>query len=448
VQADAILRLTLGQLVNLEQEKLGGEHRELLAKIGEFRRILSSDSNIKALIRGELVELETKHADERRTEISGEAGDIRDMAELITEATMVVTISRAGYVKRTAADVYRAQRRGGKGIKGTSTDEEDPIEHLFVASTHDWLLVFTTLGKVFSMRVFELPELARDAKGRALVNLLELEPGEKVADCRAVGGFEDPNQFLMLATRSGMVKKTALEQYRRRRTKGLIAVKLREGDELVDAVITKPGDELVLATAKGMAIRFPESDARPMGRDTSGVRGIKLGSGDRLVGMVVAEPDATLLTVCEHGYGKRTPFGAGTPVSGPAPGEEGAEESVAEEPAETEAADEGDGDAGSSGARYRTQRRGGKGIRDIKATARNGAVVSVVSVRDDDQVLMMTARGKIQRVNVRELRPMGRNTQGVRIMRLDDGDTLAAVVPVPPSEQEEADAPPAEGEQA
>jgi DNA gyrase subunit A len=363
---------------------------------------------------------------------------------------MVVTISRSGYVKRTAADVYRAQRRGGKGIKGTSTDEEDPIEHLFVASTHDWLLVFTTLGKVFSMRVFELPELARDAKGRALVNLLEFETGEKVADCRAVGGFEDPNQFLMLATRSGMVKKTALEQYRRRRTKGLIAVKLREGDELVDAVITKPGDELVLATAKGMAIRFPESDARPMGRDTSRVRGIKLGSGDRLVGMVVAEPEATLLTVCEHGYGKRTPFGAGTPVSGPAPGEEGAEEGgeqpVAEEPVEGEASDEGDGEAGSSGARYRTQRRGGKGIRDIKATARNGSVVSIVTVRDDDQVLMMTARGKIQRVNVREIRPMGRNTQGVRIMRMDEGDSLAAVVPVPPSEQEEADAP-ADGDQ-
>ena len=248
----------------------------------------------------------------------------------------------------------------------------------------------------------------------------------------------------MLATRGGIVKKTALEQYRRRRTKGLIAVKLREGDELIDAVITKPGDELVLATAKGMAIRFPESDARPMGRDTSGVRGIKLGAGDHLVGMVVADPAATLLTVCENGYGKRTPFGAGTPVSGPAPdGEAAGDETVAEEPETPEVVgDEGDGegDGGSSGTRYRTQRRGGKGIRDIKATVRNGQVVSIVSVSDDDQVLMMTARGKIQRVNVREVRPMGRNTQGVRIMRVDDGDALAAVVPVPPSEQEEADA--------
>jgi DNA gyrase subunit A len=435
VQADAILRLTLGQLVNLEQEKLGGEHRELLVKIGEFRRILSSEANIRALIREELVELEGRHADERRTEISGEAGDIRDMAELITEATMVVTISRAGYVKRTPADVYRAQRRGGKGLTGARTDEEDPIEHLFVASTHDWLLVFTTLGKVFSMRVFELPELARDAKGRALVNLLEFEPGEKVADCRAVSGFEDPDQYMLLATRSGVVKKTALEQYRRRRTKGLIAVKLREGDELVDAVVTRTGDELVLATAKGMAIRFPESDARPMGRDTSGVRGIKLGSGDRLVGMVVADPDATLLTVCENGYGKRTPFGAGTPVAGPAPGEEG--EAPEPEPAEP-AGDDAEGEGDPSGMRYRTQHRGGKGIRDIKTTARNGQVVAVVAVRDGDQVLMMTARGKIQRVNVREIKPIGRNTQGVRIMRLDEGDVLAAVVPVPAGEAEEA----------
>jgi DNA gyrase subunit A len=439
VQADAILRLTLGQLVNLEQEKLGGEHRELLGKIGEFRRILSSEANIKALIREDLVELEAKHADPRRTEISGEAGDIRDMAELITEATMVVTITRTGYVKRTAADVYRAQRRGGKGLKGASADEEDPIEHLFVASTHDWLLVFTTLGKVFSMRVFELPELARDAKGRALVNLLEFEPGEKVAQCRAVSGFEDADQYLLLATRSGVVKKTALEQYRRRRTKGLIAVKLREGDELVGAAITKAGDELVLSTAKGMAIRFPESDARPMGRDTSGVRGIKLGSGDRLVGMVVADADATLLTVCENGYGKRTPFGTGTPLSGPA-ADDGGDASPAEPGSDSDAEPEGDEE--SSGMRYRTQHRGGKGIRDIKTTSRNGHVVAVVSVRDEDQVLMMTSRGKIQRVNVAEIKSIGRNTQGVRIMRLDEGDSLAAVVPVPPGEQEEADAPP------
>ena len=194
VQAEAILRLTLGQLVNLEQTKLSGEHRELLIKIGEFRRILSSESNIRALIREELLDLENKHADERRTEISGEAADIRDMAELITEASMVVTISRAGYIKRTGSITYRAQRRGGKGLTGARTDDEDPIEHLFVASTHDWLLVFTTLGKVFTLRVFELPELARDARGRALVNLLELEPGEKVADCRAVGGFEATEQ--------------------------------------------------------------------------------------------------------------------------------------------------------------------------------------------------------------------------------------------------------------
>ena len=424
VQADAVLRLTLGQLVNLEQEKLGGEHGELLVKIREFLRILSSEDNIRALIRADLLAIESKFAQPRRTEISGEVADIRDMAELITESTMVVTITRSGYVKRTAADTYRAQRRGGKGLTGARVDESDPVEHFFVASTHDWLLVFTTRGKVFSMRVFELPELARDAKGRALVNLLEFEEGERVAECRAVSGFDNPDQCLLLAARSGTVKKTPLEQYRRRRTKGLIAVKLKEGDELIGAVVTQPGDELVLATASGMAIRFPESDARPMGRDTSGVRGIKLGKGDSLVGLVVANPSATLLTVCEKGYGKRTPFGAGTPLT---EGEASAVTSTEE--SETE----------SSGMRYRTQRRGGKGVRDIKTTARNGKVVSIVSVRDEDQVLMMTARGKLQRVNVGEIKAIGRNTQGVRIMRLDDADSLAAVVPVPPSEQEEAE---------
>ena len=430
VQADAVLRLTLGQLVNLEQEKLGGEHSELLVKIREFLRILSSEDNIRALIRADLLAIESKFAQPRRTEISGEVADIRDMAELITESTMVVTITRSGYVKRTAADTYRAQRRGGKGLTGARVDESDPVEHFFVASTHDWLLVFTTRGKVFSMRVFELPELARDAKGRALVNLLEFEEGERVAECRAVSGFDNPDQCLLLAARSGTVKKTPLEQYRRRRTKGLIAVKLKEGDELIGAVVTQPGDELVLATASGMAIRFPESDARPMGRDTSGVRGIKLGKGDSLVGLVVADPSATLLTVCEKGYGKRTPFGAGTPLT------EG-ETSVATSAEESETE--------SSGMRYRTQRRGGKGVRDIKTTARNGKVVSIVSVRDEDQVLMMTARGKLQRVNVGEIKAIGRNTQGVRIMRLDDADSLAAVVPVPPSEQEEAETVP-EGE--
>ena len=430
VQADAVLRLTLGQLVNLEQEKLGGEHSELLIKIREFLRILSSEENIRALIRADLLAIESKFAQPRRTEISGEVADIRDMAELITESTMVVTITRSGYVKRTAADTYRAQRRGGKGLTGARVDESDPVEHFFVASTHDWLLVFTTRGKVFSMRVFELPELARDAKGRALVNLLEFEEGERVAECRAVSGFDNPDQCLLLAARSGTVKKTPLEQYRRRRTKGLIAVKLKEGDELIGAVVTQPGDELVLATASGMAIRFPESDARPMGRDTSGVRGIKLGKGDSLVGLVVADPSATLLTVCEKGYGKRTPFGAGTPLT------EG-ETSVATSAEESETE--------SSGMRYRTQRRGGKGVRDIKTTARNGKVVSIVSVRDEDQVLMMTARGKLQRVNVGEIKAIGRNTQGVRIMRLDDADSLAAVVPVPPSEQEEAETVP-EGE--
>ncbi len=224
---------------------------------------------------------------------------------------MVVSISHRGYIKRTAASVYRAQRRGGKGLRGASTEDEDPIEHLFVASTHAYLLFFTNKGKVYWQKVYELPQLGRDSRGRAIVNLLNLSEGEKITDCRAVRDFNLPGHLLVMATRRGLVKKTRLEAYSRPKRGGIIAIKLREDDELVDVVVTKPGDDLLLATAGGFAIRFKQTDARPMGRNTSGVKGISLQSGDELVGMVVTNTNATLLTVCEHGYGKRTPFGSG-----------------------------------------------------------------------------------------------------------------------------------------
>ncbi|MDH3719479.1 MAG: DNA gyrase subunit A, partial [Planctomycetota bacterium] len=329
---------------------------------------------------------------------------------LITEETMVVSISHNGYIKRTPASVYRAQRRGGKGLKGAKAEDEDPIEHLFVASTHAYLLFFTNRGRVHWQKVYDLPQLSRDSRGRAVVNLLNLREGEKIADCRAVRDFNMPGHFLLMATASGLVKKTALEAYSRPRQGGIIAIKLREGDELVDVVITKPGDSVVLASAKGMAIRFDESDARPMGRNSSGVRGIKLVTGDELVGMVVAEPEATLLTTCANGYGKRTLFGA------PAVAEEGEAE-----------------DAGSAG-HYRTQKRGGKGVRDIKTTKRNGPVVGIARVTDEDEVIMMTRRGKLQRIAASDISVIGRNTQGVRIMALDDDDNLVAVVRVPRDE--------------
>ncbi|MEX2121235.1 MAG: DNA gyrase subunit A [Pirellulales bacterium] len=439
VQADAILRMTLGQLVNLEQEKLGGEYRELLDEITEYQRILSDDRNILAIIRQDLVELKKKHGDARRTEISGEELGTIDLADLITEENMVVTISHQGYIKRTAASTYRAQRRGGKGLKGAKTEDEDPIRHLFAASTHDYLLFFTNRGKVYWQKVYDLPQLGRESRGRAVVNLLNFTEGETIADCRAVRDFS-PDHFLMMATRRGLVKKTSLAQYSRPQRNGIIAIKLREDDELVDVAVTRPGDEVVLSTARGMAIRFRESTARPMGRNTSGVKGISLTAGDELVGMVVADPEATLLTVCRHGYGKRTAFGPNSPAPADAAGRPAGEESlepeddsVVGEGPEAAADESAEEDAGSS-RRYRTQGRGGKGLRDIKTTDRNGPVVSVLSVRDDDELLMITARGKIQRLVAGEISVIGRNTQGVRIMSLDEGDTLAAAVRVPREE--------------
>ncbi|TWU28325.1 DNA gyrase subunit A [Bythopirellula polymerisocia] len=418
VQADAILRMTLGQLVNLEQEKLAEEHAKLLEEIIEYAGILADQEKIRSIIREDCEMLIAKHSDPRRTEISNEElGDV-DLEDLIEEEQMVVSISHNGYIKRTPSSVYRAQRRGGKGIKGAKVDEDDPVEHLFVTSTHDYLLFFTSKGKVYWQKVYNLPQLSRDAKGRAVVNLLNLAEDESITDCRAVRDFDLPDHYLMMATRQGLVKKTELKAYRRPLKSGIIALKLREDDELVDVAITKSGDEVVLSTAKGMAIRFNESDARPMGRNTSGVKGIKLSKGDTLVGMVVADPDATLLTACANGYGKRTPFG---PNAVPDEGEADSEGAESE-------------DETSSSFRYRTQNRGGKGVRDIKTTERNGPVVDIVRVDDHDELMMMTARGKIQRVKVSDFNPIGRNTQGVRIMTLDEGDTLTAVVRVPQEE--------------
>jgi len=447
VQAEAILRMTLGQLVNLEQEKLGGEFQKLLDEIAEYMRILSDDQNILAIIRNDCLEVKKKYNDDRRTEISGdEIGNI-DIEDLITEENMVVTITTNGYIKRTASSTYRAQRRGGKGLTGAKTEEEDPISHLFVASTHDYLLFFTNKGRVYWQKVYDLPQLSRESRGRAVVNLLNLGEGEKIADCRAVRNFKE-DEFLIMATRKGLIKKTPLSAYGRPMKGGIIAIKLREDDELIDVAIAKPGDEIVLSTAKGMAIRFSQADARAMGRNTSGVKGISLTSGDHLVGMVIANPTATLLTACENGYGKRTTFGpnqelpAGA-VEGDAPESDDAPE--VETAVDTSAEDEAEDAA--SGQRYRTQRRGGKGLRDIKATDRNGPVIGVVSVTDDDELLMMTSRGKIQRIRAADVSVIGRNTQGVRIMSMDESDTLVAIARVPREENPPAapgEAPPEE----
>jgi DNA gyrase subunit A len=439
VQADAILRTTLGQLVNLEQEKLAGEFNKLLEEIADFEKILGDEARIHTMIRDDLADLKRKHADPRRTEISGEEIGNIDLEDLIVEENMVVTISHQGYIKRTPASTYRAQHRGGKGLKGARVEEDDPIEHLFAGSTHDYLLFFTNKGKVYWQKVYDLPQLSRESRGRAIVNLLSLAEGEKICNCLPVRDFSQPEHYLMMATRDGLIKKTPLAQYGRPMKGGIIAIKLREEDELVDVVITKSGDEIVLSTSKGMAIRFSQADARPMGRNTSGVKGINLGKGDQLVGMVVAEPDATLLTVCEKGYGKRTLFGPNEAI----PGAELDDDALPAEALIEEEADE----ESSSGSRYRTQRRGGKGLRDIKTTDRNGTVVDIVSVTDADELLMMTTGGKLQRLRAAEISVIGRNTQGVRIMSMDEGDSLAAVVRVPrdePGSVESAEPPPSE----
>jgi len=440
VQADAILRMTLGQLVNLEQEKLADEHAQLLVEITDYLDILADQTRIYQIIRDDLEEIKRRFGDKRRTEISMEEVGNFDLEDLITEETMVVSISHRGYIKRTPSSVYNTQRRGGKGLKGAKTDEDDPIQHLFVASTHAYLLFLTTTGKVRWQKVYDLPQLGRESKGRAIVNLLNLEPGEQIAQCLAVRDFNQPGHFVMMATTDGLVKKTPLEQYSRPKKGGIIAIKLREGDSLVDAAVVGPENEVVLVTAGGMAIRFNESDARPMGRNTSGVRGIRLMKDDSLVGMVVADPDATLLTVCEKGYGKRTFFGPNAAVEedAPADGEEGAvaTESAPENALEAAVEDE----SPSSSARYRTQRRGGKGVRDIRTSARNGKVISIARVTDGDEIFMMTAKGKIQRIKAAEINIIGRNTQGVRIMNVDDGDSLIAIVRVPPEEAAEEEA--------
>ncbi|MDE0735641.1 MAG: DNA gyrase subunit A, partial [Pirellulaceae bacterium] len=417
VQSDAILKMTLGQLVNLEQEKLTSEHQALTEEISDYLDILSDEQNILQIVQQDIVTLRKKHGDDRRTEISGEELGNIDLEDLITEENMVVSISHRGYIKRTPVSVYRAQRRGGKGLKGAKAEDEDPIQHLFAASTHDYLLFFTNKGKVYWQKVYGLPQLSRESRGRAIVNLLRLSEGEQITDCQAVRDFNLPGHFLMMATRKGLIKKTPLEAYSRPKRGGIIAVKLREDDELVDVVISKPEDEILLATSGGMAIRFQESDARSMGRNTSGVKGITLTGDDELVGMVIVEPDETLLTICENGYGKRTLFGPHA--------------------ADRDNAAEADDTA--SGNRYRTQRRGGKGIRDIKTTQRNGKVIGIAHVNDEDEVLMMTTGGKLQRVAVGEISTIGRNTQGVRIMSLGKNDRLAAVVRVPREEASDED---------
>lgn len=431
-QSEAIVSMQLGSLANLEREQLAGEYNKLLADIAEFLRILSDEEVIRGMIRDDLLELKKKYGDERRTEISDEELTDVNRDDLITEEQMVVTLSQRGYIKRTQLSVYEAQGRGGKGIKGAKSDDEDPIKHLFVASTHAYLLFFTNRGKVYWQKVYDLPLQSRTAKGRAIVNLLSLQgEDEEVSNCLAVREFTD-DRFLIMVTRKGIVKKTALSAYSRPMKGGIIAINLDDDDGLVDVRIVSGDDDVVLVASNGMSIRFSHEDARAMGRATRGVRGVKLGTGASVVGMVVADTEMSLLSVCENGYGKRTPFGPGT-IGDDEPEEEADEAAEAADAEDTDE-DETDGEAApvySSGMQYRRQKRGGKGLRDIRTSKRNGSVVDTIAVADEDEVLMVSAGGKIQRIRASDISLIGRNTQGVRIMRLDDEDRLVSVARIP-----------------
>ena len=407
--AEAIVSMQLGSLANLEREQLHNEYAGLLADIAEYLRLLSDEANLRAVVRTDMVEIKEKYGNSRRTDISTEEVGHVDREDLITEQPMVVTLSSQSYIKRTPLARYKAQGRGGKGIAGAKSGDEDPVAHVFASSTHAWLLFFSNRGKVHWRKVYDLPQARRAARGRALVNLLSLGDDESVSNCLAVREF-DEQRFLVIVTRSGIVKKTPLSAYSRPKQGGIIAINLDDDDELVAVRLVEPGQDVLIATRQGMSIRFSEEDARSMGRATRGVRGIKLADDDTVVGMVVADPVLSLLTVCEHGYGKRTLLGDG-----------GGSESASEEAGESEASE----------GHYRRQKRGGKGLIDIRTTDRNGPVIDVAAVSDADEILMITAGGMLQRVRAGDIRPIGRNTQGVRLISLKDGDRFVSLARIP-----------------
>ena len=386
-QAKAILDMRLARLTGLEIEKLEAELAEVRAQIEELRRILGSEEVRMGILKDELAEIAEKYGDDRKTEITGAVGSF-NVEDLIVEEDMVVTLSHQGYVKRLPVDTYRAQRRGGRGLRGMETKEEDWVEHLFVASTHDYLMIFTRTGQCYWLKVWEIPVGGRTSRGKPIVNLLNLQDEEAIAAVVPVREFTD-DRFLLFCTRLGVVKKTALSAYGNVRTVGLRAINVREGDELIEVQITSGDDEVILASRAGMAIRFDESDARPMGRATEGVRGLDLREGDVVIGMVVVRPDSKLLVVSEKGLGKRSEVDA-----------------------------------------YRLQRRGGKGVINLKTSDRTGQVVAIKTVHEDEQLMVITRKGVVNRQRVSEIRVIGRATQGVKLVNLDEGDSVVDVARV------------------
>jgi len=398
VQAEAIGAMRLIQLVGLEVEKLAAEFSKLLEDIEGYEAILADEKLVLDIVREDTVELKERFADKRRTSIEAGEAEAFEMADLIPEHEVVVTISHAGWVKRLPSDTYRTQGRGGVGIKGSDAKDGDFIEQLFTGSSHDDLLCFTNTGRVFRMKTWQIPEMARTAKGRAIQNILDLREGETVRSFLPVAGFETREDFLFFATRQGRVKRTALQDYRNVNKGGIIALNLNEGDDLVNVLLTSGHDQVLLATASGMAIRFDENDARVMGRAAAGVIGIDLAEGDTVVGAIRCDDTADLLTVTQNGYGKRTNQG---------------EYLVQQEDGST-----------------RCQSRGGKGRIDIKTEGRNGPVVAVRSVKEGDEMMLISRDGMIVRSPAADVSRIGRNTMGVRVMQLREGDSVMSVAMV------------------
>jgi DNA gyrase subunit A len=394
IQAQAILDLRLQRLTGLERDKIMEEHRETVELIGKLRAILADEKEIYKIIVEELKEIKKSYGDERRTQILDRSDEI-SIEDTMVDEDMAVTISHDGYIKRNPVTLYRAQRRGGKGKIGTTTKEEDFVEYLFIASMHSYILFFTTIGKVYWIKVHELPQASRAARGKPIVNLLSLEPGEKVSAFLTVREFQE-GRYIVFATKNGLIKKTELMAYANPRSSGIRAIGLEERDEVIGVRLTDGNQEIILSTADGQSIRFKEEQVRPTGRGTFGVVGMRLDAGDKVVNMEILSLGADILTVAEGGYGKRTEM------------------------------DE-----------YRLQSRGGKGVITMKTTDKTGRVIGVQLVTEDDQLMMISNTGKIIRLRIKDIRVIGRNTQGVRLIELEEGERVVSVARLAEKEEEE-----------
>jgi len=396
IQANAILDMRLYQLTGLERDKIDAEYQDLIRQIAYLEDLLANKSKIYGVIKDDLLEVKKLYGDARRSEVVPDEGEVA-IEDLIADRGCIITISHGGYIKRVPVGTYKAQRRGGKGVAGMETREEDYVEHLFVANTHDYILFFTAGGRLYWEKVYEIPEAGRTARGKAIVNLLQLKDDEQIAAMVRVRDFPE-SQFLVMATERGVVKKTRLSEFGNPRRDGIIAINIDEGDRLIGVKQTDGQNHLMLATRNGMSLHFSEAELRGQGRATRGVRGIRLEAGDTVESLVIVDSKATFLVCTEHGYGKRTTF------------------------------DE-----------YRGQHRGGKGIYSIRPSDRNGKVVGAHAVLETDALMLITARGKMIRMNVSDIRVISRVTQGVRLIALDEGDALVSATTVEPDEEGDGD---------